>query len=251
MIIKKLELPHVCERQLAFFQGTNRGPTVHDSGNGWYEYEYVPGKQVDNAGDLLSYLRRWVWKLEPLSPHDESDDRYMYCDYLRHLKKLDIPVEDKILDVLQDHIDKTKPVLVHGDATLENFVSSQIGIVPIDPGMPRGFSTVENDKGKILQSLITHWSAVSVEDHRLVIADAMLAEANLVTICSLISHWYRILKNAERHRRYVEWYGYNMALPILTRFALEEIKCTTNPLRHRWGVDRLLHLHHQLLPQSL
>lgn len=251
MLILKQEPEEVCLRQRLFFSKVGKGPEVVDSDYGWYKYKFLPGEAPAHCNKVMDYLNKAVWRHQPLMV-DEVHSTTAYCDYLRSLKSTKgIDVNEQVLEILQQHIDTAPKVLVHGDATLENFVEYEDKITPIDPGLPRGFNTVENDKGKLLQSYLTSWHWVNSGSSRMIYIQSLQHGVTTVTLCSLLSHWYRILKNADRHRKFVQRYGYEVAVPTLTRAILEQVKEDTDPLRYRWDIDRLRSLCDCLLPTGI
>lgn len=224
-------------------------PVAADS----YRYKFRIGTEVQCPKKLYTFLAENVWA-RPLFRKDVED-------YVAYMVPLLEPVSGTVersyaysaICGLADYASLER-CLVHGDATLENFIDTpDRGIVPIDPGLPRGFCHRENDLGKILQYCLTYWPVLknkgTVEKSRDRIATiASMGVVTGFTIASLLTHWLRIIKNADRHEPTVKEYGVAVAIPILVRELRGIIE--SNSMRHRWNPGRLYSLGVELLPRG-
>lgn len=209
MRITKVETPEVVSRQLEWFKATKSSiaplPVL-----GGYEYSYVPGTNADDVLSVYYYLENRVWTLPAL-----ESDRGDYASYLYGLCRKTNVCPEPMCAILRWSCTSDK--LVHGDATLENFLQTAEGIVPIDPGLSRGFNHPYNDIGKLLQSCLTHWDVIrhgaSIKPYPETSCGVPMDRVipiDRVSVASLMSHWVRILKNAGRHPGRVGEYGYKV-----------------------------------------
>lgn len=238
MIIHKSEPKQVIDRQCSFFSQVVPERKIIKNSSKSYSYTYIAGVNASSLLHVISYLKEYVWIHPPLI----CDTTEYYWDYLTGIAQ----THPRVLSLLKEL--STEQILVHGDATLENFIQTFDGVTCIDPGMSRGFCHRENDKGKLLQSYLTHWQTIRhglppIEYREL---PACLS-VNNGSIASLISHWYRIIKNHERHPSIVRRYGLNCVIPVLTA----ELQTTNSSVGYRWMPDRLRKIYNLLLPKSL
>jgi len=250
LVTKTEESEVLITRQIKFLESQKIETEQIDSWS--YKYRYVYGQILHNPVLLYRFLEDNVWNQQPFS--FDLREHEAYANYICSLAhNLELSVVDGLHAAIVEMCLEPK-VLVHGDSTLENFIERPTGeIVPIDPGLPRGFNTKENDIGKILQHCLTYWSYWKrFEDpDRSIYRVKYLARLNVVTgysILSLYTHWIRILKNATRHSPDVTQYGSHVVIPLLSRELAEDIQSGT--LRHRWNAYRLQGLCHELLPTS-
>ena len=238
MIITKKEPKQLMDRQCAFFAKVVPKRLITKVSHDTYNYSYIPGVNASSLDMVLNYLQKNVWKHSFLVG-DRIDN------YVNYLSQLEPKPHSKVLDLLETL--KTSCQLVHGDATLENFLQTKNGITCIDPGMPRGFCNKENDIGKILQSYLTNWQAIRHgSDFPVFQPPPPLLEITNMSIASLISHWHRIIKNHARHPQIVRRYGLQQAIPVLTK-AIEESDNTTG---YRWLPNQVREIYCKLLPKN-
>lgn len=215
MRILKKEMP-----DLAKFQ-TNWLARVHPerntswkAGDAGYEYDFIPGIPAQDPAAVIEFLSCNVWNRPAFA--DVEPDPNGYLQYvIRQAQKAAVRgFEPSLLDLGVTH---TPVCLVHGDATLENFLYTESGIVAIDPGLSRGFSTRNNDRGKLLQSCLTQWNLVKYGQPThtpLALFDYPLS-VDYFTVSSLITHWIRIIKNEHRHAPRVGRFGREVVIPTL------------------------------------
>ena len=238
MVINKHEPESVVDRQCRFLALVTPQRKIERVANDRYTYEYIPGVNASCISSVFEYLKDHVWIKQAL----QKDKEYNYVAYLQQITDTD----SKVLSVLEE-LDNSD-TLVHGDATLENFLQTSEGITCIDPGMPRGFCHFENDIGKLLQSYLTHWQAVRHGSKALPYYPLPVSlEVTNGSIASLISHWYRIVKNYERHPESVQRYAVQQAIPILT----EMLRETDNSSGYRWLPYKIRTVYNKLLPKSI
>ena len=224
MIIRKIEPLELGNRQITFLnlmRSKGNYPIYEDaysqgvSVDRSYAYGWIVGCQPTDYKKVYNWLEKNVWCRSPLT----EDDRYTIDDYCAYLTSI-APIGSDLewlnkLATLRDDLS----CLTHGDCTLENFVETDSGeIVPIDPGLPRGFNHRENDVGKLLQMWLTHWAMIKT--------DAPFAKVEpyqpigfpvtWYSLASLLGHWWRILKNKDRHPPQVAVYGKNDVCKGLT-----------------------------------
>lgn len=247
MLITKVEPQELVDRQLDYlvrvgdpaFQLHRATPTT-------YRYNYIPGVQATNVGIVLDHLETHVWSKSSIS----SCDSGAYYGYILELiKQHRIKISQKAIHLVcrvsEQWLDSAQ--LVHGDATMENFIATDHGVIGIDPGLPRGFCHPDNDKGKLLQSVLTHWDLVR-HGSQTTYRNQSALEVTQATLVSLLTHWIRIIKNADRHPKHVEWCGRKCVIPILERELEESANFPT--VRYRWGAGRLDELHNRFLRAS-
>jgi hypothetical protein len=130
--------------------------------------------------------------------------------------------------------------MVHGDATMENFLE---GGLAIDPGHPRGLVYAETDRGKLLQSLLCHWEVVKrgwEPYHKPIPFEVMPTD-----VFMLWAHLVRLLNHTELHSHGVLEYA---------RHALAKVHAfirDANSVRYGWRAVRLERLRAELLRESV
>lgn len=241
MQVLKKENPELLERHIRFFEAVgNSSLNVIQLEPDIYLYRFVAGVPCSDPVQAHYFLKENVWRHKPL--HMDIRDSISYKVYLKGLCagvhfKMDFSLWSFSDDVC----------LVHGDATLENLLMIEQGILAIDPGDTRGYNSVENDKGKLCQSWLTHWNTIKYKAGPVVLTDGQIEtlDINYNTICSVLYHWIRIIKNAKRHAPRVSQYGREFVIPILEQ-ALRD-KRDTRSLRLRWDVGTVRRVYDTLL----
>lgn len=231
MLISKVEEPELMNRQLRYFTATN-GLKCEVNGDGSYHYEYIPGQMCTDVHEVFLHLSRKIWNRPPLGVCDADH----YPSYIKQLcLQFNIVLPHQIeLAILETFHSMSPVVLCHGDATMENFIQTDHGIVDIDPGLPRGFNCQENDIGKMLQSILTCWERVRHD----VVVEWRNIDQLVVTrssIVALLTHWIRIVKNKHRHPEYIETYARNVVIPKL----VEELTHNSDTTWHRQQLAQL------------
>lgn len=244
------------DRQVAFLQ-QYRNDIVRVSSTR-YKYQYTVGCVAQDPTHVVHFLQSEVWNRQPLDM-DHVDLQYAdglaYLGYLAsHAERANILVRPSVWNSVEAMLQSRYYTLVHGDCTLENWILSEDqNLIPIDPGMPRGFCSPHNDLGKILQSCLTYWGYIkqtaSLSDcKRQVHQLGMLGVCSGFALVSLFGHWIRIIKNIDRHSEGVRRYGFYTVFPILANeiTEIERHSCLDKIL----AVDYLDHLSGLLVPPT-
>lgn len=222
MLITKQETPELNTRQYHFLTLVRPEYPLSSTWDAErvrsYSYDYIPGEETDRIRSVIAYLKKRVWCRSALT----SDHQYSIQDYIAYVKSI-VPTGSHIewLTGLRELPLHGAPILVHGDCTLENWIdNNQNGeVVPIDPGMPRGFNHRENDIGKLLQSCLTFWKTVksgNKSDSLTLDHLCSVYEVTWFSLASCLSHWYRVLKNKDRHPSQVGDYAEEQVIPFFT-----------------------------------
>lgn len=255
MIVEKREDGEVISRQLEFYRRCGHGPKICSTGITYhsityYTYEFVPGVTPNDYGKILLFLGDHVWCKPPIPGEDTLKNYYGYILTLND--EYSINLSKQVKEILCRVSERwEKPVhLVHGDAMLENFVQTHDGIVPIDPGLPRGFCHMDNDIGKLLMNALTQWTSIRhgrAVQWSLNIDDASIGvlKVDESTLCSLLTHWIRVIKNGKRHPARVERYGRECVVPALSKVLVEGQNFSD--VRYRWHTGRLRELRDHFL----
>lgn len=247
MYVSKQESKELVSRQLEFFTKVPSCSLLEAESEllDSYTYNFIPGVSCTYQTSLR-FLSKEVWNQEPLKQDNTCLNDYLYyVGTIAENKGLEVRIA---LDILDD-LNSKQPCLVHGDATEENLIFTENAeVVPIDPGMPRGFSLPENDLGKLLQNVLTHWIFIKFKTGSLKNwADVIVNyEVNSYIVASLVTHWVRILKNADRHSKRVERFGTNSVIPTLIE-SLEERELSGNPRGSRWSNSSFKRCYDKLL----
>lgn len=155
-----------------------------------YQYDWLEDSGV--ACDPLSVAAlaaKHLWK-ERVPPGQRGiEARLAYAGYIGARSS------DRHLQLFLKHTQSLRwCVQVHGDLTLENVIDYRF----IDPGEPRGMVCIENDLGKLMQSVSgwesikRGWSVQAYDDFRLV-------HCSPAVYAFEMSHWIRLSKHPELH----------------------------------------------------
>jgi hypothetical protein len=254
-IRKTEESPILVRRQIEFLQ-LFRDDIVSINETS-YEYEYTVGLTSNhNPDSLVEFLKNKVWSGSPLMKDVLFPSTIRYAMYITDLYQylFNCPIPESLEQAITDLCRIFPVCLVHGDCTFENFIcpsNNKQSIVPIDPGLPRGFCNKENDIGKLLQSSMTYWSVFKhgktpKECKEFFVYFSPQLEVSGYSLLSLYTHWIRILKNANRHDRAVFKYGSEIVVPVLEKELMGLL--SNSSMGHRWDTCQLTELCDRLLP---
>lgn len=252
MLITKDEPEAICQRHAVFLRKIRPEFPIEVKTSTSYVYNWIPGSQPTNIDAVYRYLRSKVWGHSPIEGDWNPLQQQAYVTYIRYIRPT---VPALILREIGRLTEIGNPCLVHGDATLENFLVVEDGgeskVVPIDPGHPRGFVHPNNDKGKLLQSYLTHWRTLKegVEPVEFYNPFMLVTTASVI---SLLTHWYRLVRHHERHRPAVLRHGCETVIPELERAILARLEEGEDSLSSGsgWNVDQLEELYNRLLPSG-
>ena len=236
MLVTKTEPRRLAARQLLLLRKFSLVKDIRYLSPTQYSYEYVIGSHRTDYDAIYKHLSSKVWNNKAFPDEEEN-----YLDYLLSIKKT-------IPSCLERYI-KAEGRLVHGDCTLENILFTEKGIVLFDFGLPRGYTSIANDIGKLLQCWMTHWDIIKHQNIPTTKNSPIHFPVDITTehIASLLTHWYRIIKNAGRHPKRVEDYGLEVVIPVLE----ESVKEANTLNRLRWDPNRLRKLYNHFLQESI
>lgn len=194
-------------------------------------YDIVDGQPCWQPELAWQTLKRCVWDTtrEDALP---GIDLHSYCRYVQDVwedsylpyYRVDPHAVECVLETLLSQADQLTPVrMVHGDATLLNFIQSHDGrITMIDPGDPRGMYVRELDESKMLQSL-HGYDRLCLGYDRLVGAKAPFVVRN-VHWSLLATHCVRLIPHQRRRGRedLVRW-----AISTIQRISEGDYRCPT------------------------